>query len=679
MRGWLRVVLAVATVAGAVRGAEGLTIQFDYRYDTAGFFDPAAHPERRTALASAATWATTFTDDLAAIVPSGDNEWEAGFWRPDTGDWFDLPGLVVPADTLIIFAGARDLGGSLGLGGPGGYWVSGDQAWLDLVEARGQTSALPAVAPNFGPWGGSIAFHEDPEYPWYFGLDVDGLGSNESDFLSTATHELAHVLGFGTADSWDVFGGGDFFTGFAAAREHGGPVPLSPDGAHWAEGTMSVRYGLPQEAAMDPTVYVGDRKLMTDLDLAGLADVGWQVIIGATQWTGAAGPDWALPGSWADGVVPRADVGALFGDPAGSGPVLSSDVVVRGLDFLAAGWVISGPGYALAVEAGGIESVGPGENTIRPALVLAASLDCIVGAGNALVLAGGLELDGQVLIKAGPGRLDVTGPQGHAPDSQITVAEGTVALATDAGSSGARRLTVMVNGGMLEAGATQHLAAMDLMAGLAALTAPATRIVTDWLWIEAPGAALDVGSGALVVDYAPAEASPLPDVRGWLASGLNAAGGGYWDGDGIRSDLAAADTDGLTAVGVLDNTDPKVGGKTVFAGEAVDATAVLVRYTWWGDANLDGVVDANDYDVIDKNYLFPPAVMGWWVGDFNYDGAIDANDYDRIDKAYLFQGAPLAAPSPAPAPEPATLALLALGTAGAMLRRQVAVAHVKPL
>ncbi|MBE3070992.1 MAG: PEP-CTERM sorting domain-containing protein, partial [Planctomycetes bacterium] len=179
-----------------------------------------------------------------------------------------------------------------------------------------------------------------------------------------------------------------------------------------------------------------------------------------------------------------------------------------------------------------------------------------------------------------------------------------------------------------------------------------------------------------VVDYAPG-ASPAAAVGNWIASGFRDGPGGYWDGPGIASSVAAADQDFLTAVGVLDNTDAKVGGKTTFAGEAVDATSILVTYTWWGDANLDGVVDANDYDVIDKNYLFPPVPdnMGWWTGDFTYDGVIDANDYDRIDKAYLFQTGPLAAAdgvAPVPTPEPATLALVAVGVLALTRRRRAA-------
>jgi hypothetical protein len=39
---------------------------------------------------------------------------------------------------------------------------------------------------------------------------------------------------------------------------------------------MSTVKGVTQEAAMDPSITVGTRKLFTDLDYAGLADVGWE-------------------------------------------------------------------------------------------------------------------------------------------------------------------------------------------------------------------------------------------------------------------------------------------------------------------------------------------------------------------------------------------------------------------
>ena len=184
----------------------------------------------------------------------------------------------------------------------------------------------------------------------------------------------------------------------------------------------------------------------------------------------------------------------------------------------------------------------------------------------------------------------------------------------------------------------------------------------------ASGGTMDLTTRGLIVNYD--TASPLAQVTDWIRQGFDLPGGGNWDGPGITSADAATQPDRLTAVGVLPNTDEKVGGKTTFEGEPVDATTVLAAYTWWGDANLDGVVDANDYDVIDKMFLFTPVPdnTGWWTGDFTYDGVIDANDYDRIDKAFLFQTGPLGGGADggpaAPTPEPATLILVAAGVLG---------------
>ena len=66
--------------------------------------------------------------------------------------------------------------------------------------------------------------------------------------------------------------------------------------------------------------------------------------------------------------------------------------------------------------------------------------------------------------------------------------------------------------------------------------------------------------------------------------------------------------------------------------------------TWCNnvDINQDGVVDANDYDILDRTWLFYrnstcSSDNAWCNGaDINRDSRIDANDYDRIDKTYLF-------------------------------------------
>jgi uncharacterized repeat protein (TIGR03803 family) len=80
---------------------------------------------------------------------------------------------------------------------------------------------------------------------------------------------------------------------------------------------------------------------------------------------------------------------------------------------------------------------------------------------------------------------------------------------------------------------------------------------------------------------------------------------------------------------------------TIFDGQTVTNTDVLVKYTYFGDTNLSGTVDANDYIAIDNG--FNEKLTGWNNGDFNYDGVINGDDYTLIDNAFNTQAAvPLA-------------------------------------
>ena len=40
-----------------------------------------------------------------------------------------------------------------------------------------------------------------------------------------------------------------------------------------------------------------------------------------------------------------------------------------------------------------------------------------------------------------------------------------------------------------------------------------------------------------------------------------------------------------------------------FDGQDVDSNCILVKYTWNGDMNVDGVVNAEDYFLIDSAFL----------------------------------------------------------------------------
>jgi fumarate reductase subunit D len=154
---------------------------------------------------------------------------------------------------------------------------------------------------------------------------------------------------------------------------------------------------------------------------------------------------------------------------------------------------------------------------------------------------------------------------------------------------------------------------------------------------------------------------------------------GYWNGtNGIISSTAANDPNGLFTVGYVDNS---VTQYSVFKGvplDNVNFSQTIFATTWFGDSNLDGIVDNVDYGnwagtitsgnpAISTNTGGP---VGWIDGDFNGDGVVDGVDYGlwagTITSGKQFNlgfnpsavGAPAAGSAVQAVPEPSTVALL---------------------
>ncbi|MGD9603928.1 MAG: matrixin family metalloprotease [Gammaproteobacteria bacterium] len=284
---WFRYPSLLAGVLGGLlaANAQALNVTLDFSLDTSGMFAPGS-VARDVVTAAGQTFATLFTDSLSAIVPGGVNQFTAQVFNPAgaaapcsgaTPDVLTLPGLVVPADTVIIYVAGRTDIAPLGCGGPGGFSASGTAGFLDTVVRRGQDAPTQGIdASEFAPWGGAIAFNALED--WYLDPDPSTTESFSGvDLFSTALHELGHVLGFGTAESFFNLVASGVFTGAQTVAAAGGTVSLSGDGGHFASGTQSTVNGTPQEAAMDPELTVGQRKQLTALDVAAFADIGWSV------------------------------------------------------------------------------------------------------------------------------------------------------------------------------------------------------------------------------------------------------------------------------------------------------------------------------------------------------------------------------------------------------------------
>ncbi|MGL4422494.1 MAG: matrixin family metalloprotease, partial [Gemmataceae bacterium] len=239
-----------------------LTIQFNYSLDSSGFFQ---NPTHRAALEQAgATIASQIDTRLPAITSGGTNNLTARFFDPATGSQREVSNLSVPADTIIVYVGARDLTASeAGVGGTGGYRLNGDAGFRNVVQNRNPGGV--------SLWGGSISF--DSSQNWNFTLG-QAPSSNQTDFYTVASHELAHVLGLGTSSQFfDLVNPNGTFEGATANQVYGGAPPISPDGAHFATSAK-----LSSEiVSLQPSLKVGEQYGLSRLEYAALADIGWKV------------------------------------------------------------------------------------------------------------------------------------------------------------------------------------------------------------------------------------------------------------------------------------------------------------------------------------------------------------------------------------------------------------------
>jgi autotransporter-associated beta strand protein len=168
-----------------------------------------------------------------------------------------------------------------------------------------------------------------------------------------------------------------------------------------------------------------------------------------------------------------------------------------------------------------------------------------------------------------------------------------------------------------------------------------------------PGARLDITNNEVVI-----QGSDLSTVHGLVASGR---AGGSWTGPGIGSSSAGSQS-----------------GRAVGMGPS--GSDVIVKFTWGGDATLDGTVTIADLGILAANWQQSSRM--WHQGDFNYDGLVDIADLGILAGNWqagtsggmsfeaalamfdVFDGVVV--------PEPSALGLLGLGVLALRRRRRAA-------
>jgi autotransporter-associated beta strand protein len=130
-------------------------------------------------------------------------------------------------------------------------------------------------------------------------------------------------------------------------------------------------------------------------------------------------------------------------------------------------------------------------------------------------------------------------------------------------------------------------------------------------------------------------------------------------GGELRSSMAGTPGNNAYAgIAVVTNSDGQGGALfPTFDGLAALPTDVLVKYTYLGDTDLNGFVDASDL----ANTLagMGGGLTGWANGDFNYDGVVNSADLTLLLNSLANQGTSFGGPTGGggAVPEPSSLAL----------------------
>jgi hypothetical protein len=206
----------------------------------------------------------------------------------------------------------------------------------------------------------------------------------------------------------------------------------------------------------------------------------------------------------------------------------------------------------------------------------------------------------------------------------LNLSAGTLDFASDVSTTTSALTMNIFNNAQANFSSNQHLSALNLAnnADVALLAGAGIVVETQTLSIS-DSAYIDVADDALVVNLGNAAA-----ISSYVANGSN---DGAWNGPGINSHVAAAQFG--NSVGVSPASSLSYNS---IDGVSFSTRAVVVRYTYDGDANLDGTVNADDLSLLMlaavqqqqavSNNQTPPVVY-WYNGDFNYDSQINSDDF----------------------------------------------------
>jgi hypothetical protein len=130
------------------------------------------------------------------------------------------------------------------------------------------------------------------------------------------------------------------------------------------------------------------------------------------------------------------------------------------------------------------------------------------------------------------------------------------------------------------------------------------------------GGTLALNDNDVIVDYGPGAPSPEFTLRDLVLRARDVGDTGIFS-------TATAEQDTVLAFGEASEL-----AISDFNDSVVDATTVVGKYTYYGDANFDGQVTTDDYVAVD---LGLGTGDSWVQGDFDLNGVVTTDDYVVVD------------------------------------------------
>ena len=294
----------------------------------------------------------------------------------------------------------------------------------------------------------------------------------------------------------------------------------------------------------------------------------------AEVWQPDGGGEFTLGTNWMSGNVPTGtNSTAHLGQTDSPSTITVSTPQTLGLLELnnSNGYTFTGGGTLTMVNSirgAGAVDVDAGHQTISSPISFERSgIFTILDPNASLSLTGVVDSVGKDFRKAGPGAMDVANVRANA----LKISGGTLTIRANGTAAGVTKVT-----------------SLDISYNASVGSIAFTPIAT-----------MQLNNNPLIIDYT--GTSPTTTLRNSLKGAYN---GGAWTGQGLTSSnvtAVAADSTNpyKTALGYA---EASTIGATMVGDQTLDSSSLLVRITLSGDSNLDGKVNALDFNAIATNF-----------------------------------------------------------------------------